>query len=326
MCTALSFHGKDHYFGRTLDLHCSYGEKVCVTPRNFPFSFRKMGQMSSHYALIGMAMVAGAEPLYYDAVNEKGLCMAGLNFPGNAHYFPEAEGKDNVTPFEFIPWILGQCATVAEARVLLDRISLVNIPFSEQWPLSPLHWMLRDAREGLIVESTTEGLQVYEDKVGVVTNNPPYPYHVMNLNHYRALRVDTPENHFSPDIPMDVYCMGLGALGLPGDVSSMSRFVRAAFGAKHSVCEETETGAVSQVFHLMESVAMVRGLCLTDEGHWDITVYTSCINATRGLYYYTTYDNHRISCVDMHKTDLDSRELHIFELEKTQQIYYQSGS
>ncbi len=115
MCTALSFHGKDHYFGRTLDLHCSYGEKVCVTPRNFPFSFRKMGQMSSHYALIGMAMVAGAEPLYYDAVNEKGLCMAGLNFPGNAHYFPEAEGKDNVTPFEFIPWILGQCRTVQEA-------------------------------------------------------------------------------------------------------------------------------------------------------------------------------------------------------------------
>ncbi len=322
MCTAVSLNGKDHYFGRTLDLHCSYGEKVCVTPRNFPFRFRKMGQMSSHYALIGMAMVAGDVPLYYDAANEKGLCMAGLNFPGNAYYFPETEGKDNVTPFEFIPWILCRCATVKEAKKLLERINLVDILFSEQWPLSPLHWIIRDAREGVIVESTKDGLNVYEDAVGVMTNNPPYPFHLMNLNNYRGLQVNTPENRFCPELSMDVYCQGLGAMGLPGDVSSMSRFVRAAFGVKNAVCEETENSAVSQFFHLMDFVSMVRGICLTDEGHWDITVYTGCINATRGLYYCSTYDNRQISCVDMHKTDLDGRELTVYEVEKNQQVHY----
>ena len=112
MCTAATYKTKCHYFGRNLDYHISYGESVVVTPRNHPFEFRKMGRLDHHYALIGMATLAGDVPLYFDATNEKGLSMAGLNFPKNACYKPEMEGRDNVAPFEFIPWILGQCASV----------------------------------------------------------------------------------------------------------------------------------------------------------------------------------------------------------------------
>ena len=153
MCTAATYHTKDHYFGRTLDYEVSYGEEVVVTPRNYPFHFRHMGSLNSHYAIIGMATVAGGCPLYYDAVNEKGLGIAGLNFPGNADYKPLAEGKDNVATFELIPWLLGQCATVGEARGLLERMNLADTPFGPQFPVSPLHWILTDLEGAITVES-----------------------------------------------------------------------------------------------------------------------------------------------------------------------------
>ena len=86
MCTAVTYKTKDFYFGRTLDYDISYGEQVTITPRNFLFRFRHTQEVSRHYAMIGMAFVKDGYPLYYDAVNEKGLCMAGLNFVGNAHY------------------------------------------------------------------------------------------------------------------------------------------------------------------------------------------------------------------------------------------------
>ena len=124
MCTAITYQTKDHYFGRNLDLDYVYQETVTITPRRYPLRFRQMGTLDRHYAMIGMAYVLGDYPLYYDATNEAGLSMAGLNFPGNAVYWPEEPGRDNVTPFEFIPWVLGRCATVAEARVLLDRLNL----------------------------------------------------------------------------------------------------------------------------------------------------------------------------------------------------------
>ncbi len=320
MCTALNLCTKDHYFGRNLDLDCSYGEEVCVMPRKFKLEFRRMGVLEEHYAMIGMATVVGDVPLYYDGTNEFGLSMAGLNFPGNAYYGPLAADKDNVTPFEFIPWILCKCKDVTEARELLAKINLVNIPFSEHLPLSPLHWIISDKKESLVVEAMKEGIHIHENVTGVLTNNPPFDYHMFNLNNYRNLRVDNGENYFSKELPLNVYCQGLGAMGLPGDVSSMSRFVRAVFNCEHSVCEDDENSSVSQFFHLLSSVEMVRGACLTDTGKWDITVYSSCINTDKGLYYYTTYDNRKINCVDMNKTDLDSDTVSRFPLKTELEI------
>ena len=92
MCTAATYQTKDFYFGRTLDYEFSYGEEIVITPRNYEFNFRHMGQAEEHYAIIGMAHVAGDYPLYYDAINEKGIGMAGLNFVGNAVYAEVTEG------------------------------------------------------------------------------------------------------------------------------------------------------------------------------------------------------------------------------------------
>ncbi len=325
MCTALSFRTADHYFGRTLDIDRSYKEEVCIQPRSFPLTFRQMGKPALQYALMGMATVVAGIPLFYDAANEYGLAMAGLNFPRNAYYAPVTEGKDNIAPFEFIPWILCQCKTVEEAKGLLSRMNLADIAFSEQIPPAPLHWIIADRNEAVVVESMRDGLHIYDDPAGVLTNNPPFGAQMDNLRSYDHLRVDNGEGGFPQDLPEAYYCQGMGGVGLPGDLSSMSRFVRAAFGRRNAVCAPDEAASVGQFFHILGSVEMSRGLCLAaDSGQWDVTLYTSCINTDRGLYYYTTYGNRRISCVDLHRVDLSGDTLGRFPLQTAEDICYQT--
>ena len=305
MCTAATYKTKDFYMGRTLDYEFSYGEQITITPRNYEFDFRFAGKIKSHYALIGMAFVAGGYPLYYDAVNEKGLGMAGLNFVGNAVYNVVENGKENVAQFEFIPWILGKCATVQEAKDLLKKINLVKTPFSEMLPCAQLHWIIADKEESITVESMADGLHVWDNPAGVLTNNPPFDQQMFMLNNYMHLSPRQPENHFSESLGLKTYSRGMGALGLPGDLSSASRFARVAFVKDHSFSGDSEEESVSQFFHILGSVDQQRGCCEVEPGKYEITLYTSCCNCDKGIYYYTTYENHQISAVDMHHEDLD---------------------
>lgn len=314
MCTAATYKTKDFYFGRTLDYEFSYGEEIVVMPRNFPISFRHMGEMKHHYALIGMAHLAGNFPLFYDAINEKGLGMAGLNFVSNADYKPFAPGKDNVAPFEFIAWILSQCTSVKEARLLLDKINLVNTPFSDQLPLAQLHWIIADQEEAITVESVKEGLKVYDNPAGVMTNNPSFDQQMHNLSNFMNLSPKSPSNHFSGKLNLATYSRGMGALGLPGDLSSQSRFVRVAFVKLNSISGDSESESISQFFHILGSVDQQRGCCDVGEEKYEYTIYTSCCNASKGIYYYTTYENHQISGVDMHRENLDGDSLSRFPL------------
>lgn len=309
MCTAATYKTKDFYFGRTLDYEMSYGDQVVVTPENYPFVLRKMGRLDSHYAMIGMACVMDEYPLYYDAVNEKGLGMAGLNFVGNAVYQELSEEKENVAQYEFIPWILRQCATVQEAKDCLNHMNLVGTPFHESLPTAQLHWIIADANEAITVECMADGLYVYDNPAGVLTNNPPFPQQMFQLNQYMHLSPKQPENHFSDKLKLQAYSRGMGALGLPGDLSSTSRFVRVAFTKMNSISGNSENESVSQFFHILNSVDQQRGCCEVVEGKYEITLYTSCCNLNKGIYYYTTYENHQISAVDMHAEKLDAAEL-----------------
>lgn len=324
MCTAATYQTKDFYFGRTLDYDFSYGEEVAITPRNFPFHFRHQGRMDNHYAMIGVAHIAGNCPLYYEAVNEKGLGMAGLNFVGNAVYGKLQPGRDNVATFEFIPWILAQCATLTEARALLERISLTDTPFDEKLPPAQLHWMIADRSGAIVVESVQEGLRVYENPVGVLTNNPTFDRQMFQLNNYMHLSPKDPHNLFSDKLDLRTYSRGMGALGLPGDLSSQSRFVRVAFVKMNSLSGDSEEESVSQFFHILGSVDQQRGCCEVGEGKHEITIYTCCCNADKGIFYYTTYDNHQITAVDMRLEDLDAGALITYPLIREEQIRVQN--
>lgn len=324
MCTAVTYRTRDHYFGRNLDLENFFCETVTVVPRDFPFHFRKCGSLEHHYAMIGMAAVVDGYPLFYDATNEKGLSIAGLNFPGNADYKPEVVGKDNIAPFELIPWLLGQCENLAEVRMLLERMNLAKIHFSDALPLSPLHWMISDREASIVLESVREGLMVYDNPVEVLTNNPTFDVQLFNLNNYMHLSTEQPKNCFSSALDLSTYSRGMGAMGLPGDLSSMSRFVRAAFARMNSCSGDSESESISQFFHILDSVAHPRGLVHTGRGEYEITLYSSCCNTDRGIYYYKTYENSRITGVDMHHENLDGNTLINYPLIKGQQIHMQN--
>ena len=291
-----------------------------MTPRNFCFRFRHMSEVKTHYAMIGMAYVADDYPLYYDAVNEKGLGMAGLNFVGNAKYQDVQAGRENVAQFEFIPWILSQCATVLEARKVLEKMNLVGTPYSEKLPCASLHWMIADKDAAIVVECVEDGLHVYDNPVGVLTNNPPFPVQMFMLNNYMHVSPSQPENHFVKELPLATYSRGMGGLGLPGDLSSASRFAKVAFTKMHAISGESEAESVSQFFHILGSVEQQRGCCEVEPGKYEITIYTSCVNADKGIYYYTTYENHQIQAVDMHRENLDGDTLRRYPLINEEQI------
>ena len=324
MCTAATYKTKDFYFGRTLDYEFSYGDEITITPRNFEFNFREKMSIKTHYAIIGMAYVTNNYPLYYDAINEKGLGIAGLNFVGNAKYKEKVDGKDNIAQFELIPWILSQCASVEEARVLIEKINILNVSFSNDLPVAELHWIIADSKEAITVEAVEEGIKIYENSVGVLTNNPPFDKQMFALNNYMYLSPKSPENKFSKDLNLVTYSRGMGAIGLPGDLSSQSRFIRVAYTKMNSISKEDEKESVSQFFHILNSVDQQRGCCDLGDGKFEITIYTSCCNTNKGIYYYTTYDNHQINAVDMHKENLDRNDLIRFPLIKEEQIRMQN--
>ncbi|MBQ6998338.1 MAG: choloylglycine hydrolase [Clostridia bacterium] len=312
MCTAISVTVKDHYFGRNLDFHHTFGEKVTITPRNYCFEFTNGKKITEHYAIIGMALPYNDYPLYFDAVNEKGLGMAGLYFPDNAVYNAKIDNRSNIASFELIPWILTQCATVADAQKLLENINITDEAFDGNLEPSPLHWIISDKEESITLEQTVAGVSIYENPAGVLTNNPPFNMQMFNLNNYMRISSYEPENNFSDKIDLKPYSRGMGGIGIPGDLSSMSRFVRACFTKLNSVYGETDDEVVHQFFHILYSVYQQKG-CVKVGDSFEITNYSSCCNADKGIYYYTTYYNSQIRAVDMYKENLDGEKIIVYE-------------
>ena len=310
MCTASNYITDDHYFGRNFDYEISYNEWVTITPRNYEFKFRQIDDIKSHDAIIGIAAGIDGYPLYYDACNEKGLAIAGLNFAGNAVYREIEDDMVNITPFELIPYLLGKASSVAEARELLKEINLVNINFAEELPLSPLHWMMSDGDDAIVIEPMADGLKVFDNPVGVLTNNPPFDKQLFYLNNYRNLSNKNPENTFGGDIDLDEYSRGMGGIGLPGDLSSASRFAKVAFTRANSYSSSDEADSVGQFFHILGSVEQQNGCTfIADPDLYEYTIYTSCYNTNKGMLYYRTYKNSQICAVDLNKEDLDSTDL-----------------
>lgn len=324
MCTAATFKQKNFYFGRTLDNEFSYGEQITITPRNYKFNFKCGKVESQHYAIIGMAYVTKNYPLYFDGMNEKGVCMAGLNFVGNAYYKSIEYGKTNVAQYEFLPFILSQCESVEHAIKLIENINITDTPFSRELPVAQLHWIIADKNDCITVEAVKDGVKIYKNKVGVLTNNPPFLEQISNLNDYMHLSAKPPKNSFNKDLELKLYSKGMGAIGLPGDLSSKSRFVRTAFVKCNSIAGDNEESCVGQFFHILGAVEQQRGCNETAENEYEITVYTSCCNAQKGIYYYTTYTNRQITAVDMNCEDLDGQKLICYTLISKEQIRLQN--
>ena len=317
MCTSFTYYNNDFYLGRNLDLDCGFGEEVVITPREYRFQFRHEPTIEKHSAMIGMATIVEGYPLYAEAINEHGLGICGLEFKGNAKYFDLMDGKDNIAPFEIIPWILSNCVTAKEARSYFEKMNIIDEDFAPNLPLSPLHWLIADKDDCFVVESTKDGLMIYDNIFGTLTNNPPFPYHLSNMMNYLNLTPKYPENRFSKRLDLEPFANGMGALGLPGDASSPSRFVKTVFLKENMTSSGTEEVNVQQYFRVLNQVSMIKGSVITKENREDYTVYSACMNATKGIYYYQTYENMHINSVCMHDENLDSSVLIVYKLDKT---------
>ncbi len=298
MCTAFCQHG---FFGRNLDLQRVYGEEVTVTPRHFPLTFRRQPSLNVHYAMIGAAMVAEGMPLYFEAVNERGLAMAGLSFERDCVYAPpETQGK-GLAPFEMIPFVLAQCATVEEAVCLLQGVQVTATAFDDTLPVTPLHWMLADRVRCVAVEPLETGLSVCDDPVGVLSNSPPLSYQLTHLSEFAALQAAEPPSLF--DGAVYPRHRGYGLKGLPGDFTSSSRFVKAAVLRALTPPPEDEEAGMADAFHLLESVAYPRGAMIAADGSFAVTQYSCVCSLENGMYYYKTYRNPSVRAVPFSSKD-----------------------
>lgn len=314
MCTVVTLVKDSLFFGRNMDIDFDFGQSIAVMPREYALDTKLSGTLLKHYAVIGSARVEDGYPLYAEACNEKGLCMAGLNFPGNAVYAECADdGKIALTPYEFIPYVLGKCACLGEAVKLIEKTEIVAIRFKEELPLAPLHWIVADKSGSVVVERTAEGIKIFENPAGVLTNNPPFPLHLKNLEKYENLSVRNNKKS-NARVGYSTYSEGEGALGLPGDFSSPSRFVKAWFCLKNTSCNGGAASKAAQTFRVLDCVAMVRGTVVTAQGGEDITAYSCCIDAENGTYYYKTYDGLSVKSVQMDEENSCGETLTVVEM------------
>ena len=323
MCTAISFCKNGSFFGRNLDLEYNIGEKITFMPRNFPLAFGNGKTFEHHFAVVGTAHAAGGYPLFYDGINEHGLFAAALNFPESAAYFPEKAGMENIASFELIPFVLSSCSNLCEVKKLIGNVNITSTDFSKILKSTPLHWFFADKTGSVAVESLENGIKIYENPAGVLTNEPPFEYHKLRLSEYTGLSAEETENRFSKNLDLKSFSRGSGAHGLPGDSSSCSRFIKAAFGKENAVSENPEE-SISQVFHILESVSMIKGCVRLPGGNLEKTVYSACADGEKGIYYYRTYGNSRISAVDMRKENLDGAELAAYPFKTGQDILFQN--
>ena len=322
MCTCLALKNNDTYFGRNLDLDSNFGQMIVVTPRNFPLGFKKLKTLKEHYAMIGMATIIDGYPLYADATNEYGLSIAGLQFEGYAKYYRHDPRRLNIAPFELIPYILGTCKNVKEALQILKNSVILDADFNSKISNSNLHWMIADKRESYVIESTEEGLKVYKNPCGVLTNNPPFPFHLENLRLYQNITNEEVESRFSSSLLLTSFTSGNGTYGLPGDYTSPSRFIKAAYLLNNAKANKDELSSVSEFFHILDSVAVTRGAVKSFDGKYKTTIYSSCVNVNKGIYYCKTYENSRVVAVDMNKVDLKGKSLSTYQINSELDIRY----
>ena len=301
MCTSIALTGENFCFGRTLDLDQNFGDGVVTAPRNYVLTLRCGDVITRHHAFMGMATVVNGFPLYADGMNEHGMCIAALDFNKNAHYIPvSACPKRGIAPFEVIPYILSLCKSIADARRELESICIVDIPFSDAIPSSALHWHIADKSGSLVLESGADGMKIYENEYNVLTNNPAFPFHRDNCTLYL-----NSTNEAAKD--SRVFCNGVMGRGIPGDYSSPSRFVKAAWLARYARCCKGEE--VATMYSLLGSVAPPRGIVTGEDGGAHFTQYACVMNSKSLSYTYKRGNSIDFVHTYMKKESLDGETL-----------------
>lgn len=313
MCTGVRFSDSagGMYLGRNLDWSEGYGERVVATPATaeIPRAFERPGDAAVGHAVIGMGIIAGGVPLYFDCGNDAGLAIAGLNFPQSACYAPDpVEGAVNVAAYEFPYWVARNFSSLAEVREALQEVVIVARSVSPQLPVASLHWLIGDATGSIVVEYMADGLHVWENDVDVLTNEPDFGWQRTNLRNYLMATDAEQEKSRWGGVELAPFGAGMGAQGIPGDYSGPARFVRAAFVNTHYPAQSDEWSNVVRMFRTLGAVAVPDGCARMAAGGFEKTLYTSCFSAASMTYYHATYDNPQIVAYPLSSVDCSGTE------------------
>ncbi|MCI8366161.1 MAG: choloylglycine hydrolase family protein [Eggerthellaceae bacterium] len=299
MCTGVRFTDTaGHLFwGRNLDWNEDYGEFPIIMPKGYQLHQQFLGTQTTKYACIGMGIEYDGYPLYFNCGNEAGLAVGGLNFPGYAQ-FEEGpiDGKTNVAAFEVPAWIAANFSTVDEAEAALKNTAIVAKAPSPEMGIGMLHWMIADAKRSIVIEYKADGMHIYDDTVDVLTNQPPFDWHMENLRNYMCCSGSWPGDIQWRGDTLKPFGTGATMRGIPGDPYSTSRFVKAAFVNTFHPQKATEAENVARMFHTLGSVSFTEGMAAMADGTFEKTLFSDCFSAATGTYYYNTYDSPAIKC------------------------------
>ncbi len=306
MCTVLTYTTGEHQllFGRNMDLEYEFGQTLMAVPRQY---------QGGTYGIMAMGTVYGDIPLLADGFNEKGLCCAGLNFPGYASYpLAPKDGDTNVPVYDFTRWVLATFGTVAAFRQVAHTLRIIDKPVARELPSPTLHWILADEQECVVVESTFSGVHVYDNPVGTLTNSPGFPYHLSTLSQYTHLTHESPSPVCWNGHSLPLHGVGAGLIGLPGDATPNGRFVRGAYYVSRKGSFSTTKASKTAMFHMLDNLAMVPGTVYTPDGLMDKTIYTAVMSPSEYQYHLKTYENFTIETVTLEQKHLDATELVLF--------------
>ncbi len=324
MCTVVSLKNVDggYLVGRNMDIEYNFNQTPIMVPRKFSYLNRATKKNEeTKFALLGMGTVVDNHPLFAEVQNEKGLACAALNFPDAAWQEECEQEKVNLPPYDLNLWITANFESVKEVMKNISKIALIGVPVSEKLPLPTLHWMVTDSEgDSVVIEAVNGRLNAYTNKVGVMTNAPDFGWHLTNLKNYMNISKKDIDTSSFGKYGLTALGTGTGLAGIPGDFSSVSRFVRASFLRNNLLVGKNSS--INGLFHILDNVKMVEGSVITKHGYPDITIYSSCMDLKNSRYYFKTYDNQRVRFIDLLKEDLDRKEIIMYPFEE-REVYKQ---
>lgn len=314
MCTCLVMKNSDTYFGRNLDLDVTLNQEIVIVSRNFPFKFRKLKPLNKHYAIMGIACVVNNYPLYFDATNEHGLSIAGLRFHEEVKSRKPNKKKINLAQFEFIPYVLGTCRNIKEAVEVIKNIEMLDINFSSEIHSSNLHYMIADKKESYVIEFLSNGVSIYKNPYGVLTNSPPFPFHLENVRLYLNLTNGLAESSHFDSLKLTSFTSGQGTYGIPMDKTSPSRFIKATFLKFNSLKTKDEFENVNQFFKILDNVSVIKGEVKTPNNNYEYTMYSSCVNLNKQILYYKTYNDPTYRYIKLNQLNLKTDKMYRYQM------------
>ncbi|HIW72476.1 MAG TPA: choloylglycine hydrolase family protein [Candidatus Levilactobacillus faecigallinarum] len=301
MCTSLTYKNSrgDHFLARTMDFSFELNGRAMFMPRQRTVQ-GDAGAFTTKYGFVGAGRTIGHE-IFVDGVNERGVGAAALYFPQNAHYVDQAdEDKLGIAPHDFVTWVLGNAGSVAELRDLVHQVQLVDTPISLLQLTTPLHYIISDTTgDTAVLEATSDHLELIDNPVGVMTNSPEFGWHLQNLSTYGTLTAEERPLHDYLGYQLKTQGPGTGALGMPGDYTSPSRFVRTAFAKHFSQATPDTPSTLNLLQHLLDSVTIPKGVKLKADGESDYTQYRGYMSLDDRAYYMEPYDNLELQCLQL---------------------------